>query len=347
VIDAAIELARAKELLYRRTDEIFSRAQILYEPRFVRLGAVVNNSYRARRGLRSIYMWSATFNAHPNDFLISFLQAKGVRSVLLSSGKKVDKDKMRAFTVAARAAGIRVEILFSDNDWLKPDHYATAVARITSLTAARQFVNMAVTRRAEPQRPDRQHLGLQSLGGKAVHLESKQEHQDVAPSSVRLRTGIGAIHLDIEPHSVAAYKGHPRKIQSTYLGLLHYLRSHLPQAMRISVSVPAHWQPADYKRIARLVGDVFIMDYGSAEPDRILRRLKAARAAIPDDKLTLALRASDFRSERQMEQVLDIIMQRTGIRRFAIQATGGYLQLSNQQTGTFPPRLMHMSRSIR
>ncbi len=347
VIDAAIELARAKELLYRRVDEIFSRAQILYAPRFVRLGAVVNNSYRARRGLRSIYMWSATFNAHPNDFLISFLQAKGIRAVLLSTGKTVDKDKMRAFTVAARATGIRVEMLFSDNDWLKPDHYATALARITSLTAARQVVNMAMARRSEPQRPERRHLGLQSLGGKAVHLEPRPEHQDVVPSTVRLRTGIGMIHLDIEPHAVAAYKGHPRKIQSTYLGLLRYLRSHLPQAMRMSVSLPAHWQPADYKRIARLVGDVFIMDYGSADPDRILRRLKAARAAIPDYKLTLALRASDFSSERQLEQVLDIIMQRTGIRRFAIQATGGYLRLSNQQNSMSAPRLMHMSRSIR
>ena len=346
VIDAAIELARAKELLYRRADEIFSRAQLLYEPRFVRLGAVVNNSYRARSGMRSIYMWSKTFNAHPNDFLMSFLQAKGIRSVLLSAGKKVDKDKLRAFTVAAKAAGIRIEMLFSDNDWLKPDHYATALGKITSLTASKQFVSIDAGEQYQKPQLKRRHLGLQSLGGNAVHLKTTPESQSVATSKMRLRTGIGMIHLDIEPHSVAEYKGKPGKIQSVYLGLLRYLRSHLPKAMRMSVSLPAHWKAQDYKRIARLVDHIFIMDYGSAEPDRILRRLKAAREAIPDYKLTLAIRASDFSSERQMERVFDTIMHQTGIRRFAIQAAGGYLKLSNQQESTSAPRLMHMSRGI-
>ncbi len=346
VIDAAIELARAKELLYRRADEILSRGKILYEPRFVRLGAVVNNSYRARSGMRSIYMWSKTFNAHPNDFLLSFLQAKGIRAVLLSAGKKVDKAKLRAFTVAARAAGIRIEMLFSDNNWLKPDHYAAALEKIASLTASKQFVSMDVGQRSEKPQLARRHLGLQSLGGNAVHLETP-ESQAIATSKLRPRTGIGMIHLDIEPHAVAEYKGNPGKIQSVYLGLLRYLRSHLPKAMRLSVSLPAHWKSADYKRIARLVDHVFIMDYGSADPDRILRRLKAARKAIPDYKLTLAIRASDFSSERQMERVFDTIMQRTSIRRFAIQAAGGYLKLSNQQGSASAPRLMHMSRGIR
>jgi hypothetical protein len=347
VIDAAIELARAKELLYRRTDEIISRAKILYEPRFVRLGAVVNNSYRGRSGLRSVYLWSKTFNARSNDFLISFLQAKGIRSVLLSTGKKVDKEKLRAFTVAARAAHISIELLFSDNGWLKPDHYAQALSHITRLSASKQFVSMGMEQRGEKQRLEKRHLGLQSLGGKSVHLETKSEHRHIATSKVRLRTGIGMIHLDIEPHAVAEYKGKPRKIQSVYLGMLRYLRGHLGKAMRLSVSLPAHWKPADYKRISRLVDHVVIMDYGSADPDRILRRLKAAREAIPDYKLTLAIRASDFSSERQLEQVLDTITQRTSIRRFAIQALGGYLRLSNQQESAKPPRFIRTSRRIR
>ncbi|MDQ6996370.1 MAG: hypothetical protein Q9M82_02790 [Mariprofundus sp.] len=346
LIDAAIELARAKELLYRRADEMFSRAQILYEPDFVRLGAVVNNSYRARNGVRSVYVWSKTFNAHSNDFLGSFLQAKGIRSVLLSAGKHVDKDKLEAFIVAARVAHISVELLFSDNGWLKPEHYDRALSQIISLTVSQAFVHAEMLEENKKALRKR-HIALQNLGGNAVHLETKRGKRSEPDAANLPRSGIGMIHLDIEPHAVAALKGKPDKIQSTYLALLRYLRSHLPETLRMSVSLPAHWKAEDYRRISELVDSVVIMDYGSADPERILRRLKSARDAIPDYKLTLAIRASDFNSERELEQAVDTIMQRTSIRHFAIQALGGYLKLSNRPQNAQPPRLIHTSRRVR
>jgi len=342
-VDAAIELARAKELLYRRAAEVVSTGQLLYTPDFVKLAPVVNSAYRGRAGARSVYMWSKTFNAYPNDFLFSFLRSKGVQTVILSAGTKTDRNKMKAFLVNAKAAHIRIEMLFSDNHWLDAANYHTAVSRIISVAKLDEVLHQSMSlRREEGRAVQGRHLAMQSLGGHSVRLSETDED-----NGAYQQMGSGMIHLDIEPHAMDQYRGKPAEIQRVYMGMLTYLREQLPKSIKISVSLPTNWQTADYQRIGELADHIYMMDYGSPKVERILRHLNAVRAAVPDARLTLALRTKDFTSEWQMEQAFNAVAEQTSIRRFAIHAAGSYLHLSSEKAASAVDRIMLKSRSLR
>ena len=218
--------------------------------------------------------------------------------------------------------------MFSDNSWLKPENFEKAVLAIQRATKASAYIQPNAPMQPVAQREPR--LGLQSLGGRPVRLGESPEVQQLTPVGERVYTGIGMVHLDIEPHAVQKYKKDRRKAQKAYMKMLRYFYTRLDAKMHLSVSLPAHLKSRDYREISALVDRVVIMDYGSADPDRILRRMRHARKAIPDAKLVLALRASDFESERQLERTIHIIAQRTSLRHFAIQATAGYLDLTNK-----------------
>ena len=323
-IDAALDLTRSKIDLYRRTDDIFSRAKLLYDAKFIRVGTVVESNYRGRTGVRSLYLWSRTFQLHSNTFFMTFLQAKAIRAVMLSAAQQMDARKRDAFIAEARDAHIHVSLLFSDNRWLEPENYKRALDRINTIAKIDRYV--APPKLGDINQAHRLKLSMQSLGGKPIKLG--QAEQRAKRSALHI--GMGAIHLDIEPHMVPKYKQDRARAQRAYVAMLRYLRRHLNRNLQIDVSLPAHLKRRDYAEIAKLADHLFIMDYGSSDPDRILRRLQAARDAIPLSKLTLALRVSDFASERELEKSIDIIAHRTGLRHFAIHAARDYIQLTNR-----------------
>jgi len=339
-IDSAIELAQAKELLYQRAAEVISTSELLYEPDFVKLAIVVNNAYRGRSGARSLYLWSKTFNAYPNDFLMSFLRSKGINTVLLSASSLANDTKRQAFIVAAKANHLRVEMLFGNNNWLKETKYSKAVEQIILHTSADKVLKqLAKAHNNYEQTGEKHPVAIQSLDDHTAQIEQK--------SNKPLLLGSGMIHLDIEPQAVARYKGHPEQIQSVYLGLLTYLHTHLPDEIKVSVSLPTNWRPETYAKIADIVDQIYIMNYGSPKLERILRHLNSVRSSVSDSKLTLVLRTNDFSNEAELEQVFDTVSQQTSIRHFAIHAAGTYLNLSSQQANSVITRIVPPTRNTK
>ncbi len=127
-LDAAIELIQAKRELYRRVNEVFLVSGISFDEHFIKVSPLKVADYRARLGDRSIYIWSRRFNAMPNNQIIDFLEAKSIRRVLISAGKKTDHVKLNQFIEIAQKESIVVEAIIGSNNWLFPENHARAVA---------------------------------------------------------------------------------------------------------------------------------------------------------------------------------------------------------------------------
>jgi hypothetical protein len=333
VIDAAIELERAHELLYRRASEVLSYAQILYQPDYISIAPIINEGYRGRSGDRSIYIWSKTFNAHSNDFIHSFLRTKQINSVLISASKKANKEKILSFLYQARKDRLRVEPVFSDNGWLDRDHYDDAVHAI------RMWTKLGGDIAIKAPIHESQQLTLKRIGGPEVLLFNKKtppKHQKT------INTGIGAIHLDIEPQALDRYKGKDKKaIARPLQSLLEYLHQQFPQ-IDISVSLPVYWDAKIYQEISALTGQLYMMSYGSHKASTIIRRLSEVRSAVDDSKIVVALRATDYSSELELENIIAEIRAQTGIQHFAIHAMRDYISLTDQQK----VQLKHANRTL-
>lgn len=134
LFDASIELVKAKEELYRRVNEIFLVSRVEYTPSFIKIKSLQENNYRARSGERSIYVWAKTFNATGNQQLIDFFEAKSIKRILLSAGKKTDKIKMAEFIKMAGEHDLHVETIIGSNTWFEPEQLERAV--ILAITKA-------------------------------------------------------------------------------------------------------------------------------------------------------------------------------------------------------------------
>ncbi len=325
-VNAAIELARADALLYRRASEIFSYAHVMYRPEFIRIDALTDGDWRARPGDRAVYLWSKTFNATPNDIILAFLRAKQARRVLLSAGGATDWNKARDFIRRARRDGIIVTPMFANNRWLEKGEAARASRAILDRLRSNAMLMVRI-----PDHVDALPSGpaLQTLGGDPVAFESLAGHARTG----RAHLGMAFVHLDIEPQMLKRHKGDKRAQARALLALLRELRARLPGQARISASVPVSWPSSAYEQLSRLVDRLYLMDYGSRKPDTLVRRLRTAIGAVAADRLVVALRAADFTSEADMEHAMEVIRARTGLEQFAIHAFRDYLRLAGA-TGT-------------
>ncbi len=127
-LDASIELVRAKEELYRRANQVFLVASIKFDAGLIKVTALNENTYRARAGERSIYLWSKSFNQFSNDNIFAFLKAKNISRVLLSAGRKVKPKKMLRFIQQAGRQDIKVESIIGPNNlFFSKNHLAAAI----------------------------------------------------------------------------------------------------------------------------------------------------------------------------------------------------------------------------
>lgn len=129
LLDAAIELARAKEELYRRVHEVFLAAESEFDLRYLVTEVAQTGqdpSAVVRTGERSTYLWSTFFNQTPNDVLLDLMEAKAIREVLLSVGRYTDQPKAERFIGLAGKRGVDVVPIVGANEWIRPKHHRKA-----------------------------------------------------------------------------------------------------------------------------------------------------------------------------------------------------------------------------
>lgn len=275
LLDAAIEMAEAKEVLYRRVLEVFARAQVDLRMEALRPVPLPAVQDRRRPGGRLLYLWSESFNRQPNPVLLSFLEAKGVDRVALSGGARMDTGKVSTFIRQAEQRGIAVEVVEGAPRWALPEYHARAIT--------------AVRRAAD---------------------------------------ATGAVHLDVEPHTLPEFKAQEERFLDGYVALLGKLRAELGPDVRLTVAVPMHWPLKTYRELSPYVDGVYLMAYGEPRIGHLLQRLRPALSILPHDRLRLVVRASDFEDEWQLEHTLEALRKHTAVRAFGVHELSGYMRIS-------------------
>ena len=144
---------------------------------------------------------------------------------------------------------------------------------------------------------------------------AKRENYGKAISRIEAVSGISMqVHLDVEPHTLRELDR--KQQQSNYIGLVSEVKKQIPD-LRISASVPFHWNLETYRSLSEMVEGLNIMMYGTDNVELITRRLNDVLTVISQDKITVVLRDSDFSSKFEVEKARRRIAQKTGINNYA------------------------------
>lgn len=129
LLDASLELVKAKQTLYQRINEVLYQAELAFDHSFIRLTSLPDQKYRARPVNRALYIWSASFNQYDDKRLWHFLETKGVRSVMLSAGRKIDKNKLNLFLARAKEKSVDVGLMIGASEWIFERNWEQALQR--------------------------------------------------------------------------------------------------------------------------------------------------------------------------------------------------------------------------
>ncbi|GHE88315.1 hypothetical protein [Thalassotalea profundi] len=152
------------------------------------------------------------------------------------------------------------------------------------------------------------------------------ENHDKALAAIELQSQYGnSIHLDIEPHTLSSFQRDKTKILAQYIRLLEKVRERHPM-LNLSVAIPHHWPEKTYKSLADYVDQVYFMAYGNNKLDIIAERTKNLLNSIAIDKLVLVFRQQEFANEIALEQIINDVMQSTGVFQFAVHKLDIYTQ---------------------
>jgi hypothetical protein len=146
-----VEMLAVKESLYRRLLYMLTRAETPFEPAMVAQWSPEALTRSVRPGSRAVYIWSGTFNAAPNAYILELLRAKGIHRAMVSAGENTDAGKLARFIAKAPSRGVTVSLLYGINAWLDPARREQALDRLKRDARVVARVHLDV----EPQATDR------------------------------------------------------------------------------------------------------------------------------------------------------------------------------------------------
>ncbi|WP_267927879.1 hypothetical protein [Desulfolithobacter dissulfuricans] len=144
------------------------------------------------------------------------------------------------------------------------------------------------------------------------------ENQETALArAVTLAERTGIVHLDVEPHTLPGFRQKKKEYLEWYIEFLEKIKQGLLDR-RLSVDVPLHFPAETYHLLDSIADRVYVMAYGTTDPDVLTRRLQTVLDNIASSKLVIVLRASDFRDEWALEKMIDKLVLSTGITQYGI-----------------------------
>ena len=138
---------------------------------------------------------------------------------------------------------------------------------------------------------------------------------------------ISAIHLDVEPHTLADYDANKDKYLNMYVELLKKTKIYCSQkGLKLSVSIPVFYPETTLKDIYAQADNVYLMAYEHSDVDFIIRKVKE-EFAIDASKTVIALRAKDFKNRNECEKLITELSQTLNTSRFALHDLETFVKL--------------------
>lgn len=172
-----------------------------------------------------------------------------------------------------------------------------------------------------------QGLKVEWMGSTTEWLRLEKQ-SDLQRFASRAFAATGALHLDVEPQTLADYKTKKAHYWRLYARMLAAITAVKPPAATLSVALPLGLGADQIHPIASQADHITIMGYGVPSPKKLAGRLAPYLANVSTDRLTLALRPADFSSEVELEAYIDAIAKQTGLSAFALHAFTDYYRLT-------------------
>ncbi|MCG8467220.1 MAG: hypothetical protein MJB57_03290 [Gemmatimonadetes bacterium] len=221
--------------------------------------------------------------------------------------------------------------------YLRSDAFEDAdVASVLAFARAKGIESLAVS--AERTSGD---IGLDALVARAraqgIAVErvlsanewvDPQNHDRALERIGALESVAGGLQLDIEPDALREHEDDPSGLRASYLALIDRVRAALSADRTLSVSVPLGWPEATYRSLGEQAERVYLMAYGDMDIENRLERARRAVASLPTERVVIALRASDFDDEWEMERTVQAFHAALGVEGFAVHDYRQYRSLS-------------------
>lgn len=108
--------------------------------------------------------------------------------------------------------------------------------------------------------------------------------------------------------------------------MLSVIRQQLPD-IQLTAALPFHWELDTYAAAHTFLDKIVIMNYENNKADTLTRRMKRILTQVPLEKLSMAVRPKDFASPFQLEEVLAVVNQASGINDFAFHKFAEVIEL--------------------
>jgi len=134
------------------------------------------------------------------------------------------------------------------------------------------------------------------------------------------------IHLDLEPHTLEAWKTNRVELTATYLRCIIEARAYCDSnKLQLSISIPLHYDTLLVKELLKHVDQIHFMCYENVNPEYITRKLKPYANQL--NLLTIAVRTEDFNSRHELETLVKQLAEMTLITRFSYHDLNRLMQL--------------------
>ena len=189
---------------------------------------------------------------------------------------------------------------------------------------------LSASEKLQPVRATQIRESAHEVGIKVVAMSGNNNWLNTPLEQVRLHLhqmvqDFDGLHLDIEPHTLPAYKSNPLPLLDRFSALIQVASQEAKRAGKeLSLSVHPKLPPLVIEKLKANVDQIYIMAYGITDPERMVRVL-TPHLSHGSTKLALALRPRDFANEAALEQFITIITQKTEIRCFAFHTLGEYI----------------------
>lgn len=138
---------------------------------------------------------------------------------------------------------------------------------------------------------------------------------------------IKEIHLDVEPHTIAALKKDRDKYLTMYINMLKYAKEAIAgKNVKLSVSIPLFYDGKYLPQIIELVDNIYLMTYEHVDIDFINRK-KAEERRIAPTKVIMAVRTKDFQSRAAMFDFMNKLSESSDRKDMAIHDLESWLTI--------------------
>lgn len=136
------------------------------------------------------------------------------------------------------------------------------------------------------------------------------------------------LHLDIEPHTLPAWKENQAAMTDRYIAVLEKFREGFKGSL--GVSIPLFYPPELQAEISKVADEVTVMAYETSGFESLVRRVEDEKVTF-GERLSIALRCEDFKTEAEMEKMFEGLYERAGYRRFCIHDISRYIKLTGEK----------------